>query len=117
MWIVTINAGAFVQGNRQAITSWLRHNSYGAAEPKRCGFNLHLESVCDAPVSYPRVSESGIVGGLASIQRRITDRTAIELLVATEQSGVATGRCNDQALPKDARCTDRFIELEFGGGS
>jgi hypothetical protein len=116
-WAVTVNLGVFVQGNRQAIASWLRDNAYGVAEPKRCGFNLHLESVCDAPVSYPRVSNSGIVGGLATIRRRITDRTGVELAVATEQSGVATGRCNVQSLPKDARCTDTFIELEFGGAS
>jgi hypothetical protein len=116
-WAVTIDVGAFVQGNRQAIASWLRDNAYGATEPKHCGFTLHLEPVCDAATSYPRVSNSGIVGGLVTVRRRITDRTAIELGLATEQSGVATGRCNVQGLPKDARCTDTFIELDFSGAS
>jgi hypothetical protein len=116
-WSVTLDVGAFVQGNRTAITNWLRRNAYGTTEPKRCGFTLHLESVCDAPVSYPQVSNSGIIGGLAIIRRKISTRTAIEVGAATEQSGVATGRCNNQASPKDARCTDTFLELEFGGAS
>jgi hypothetical protein len=116
-WTVTLDLGAFIQGNRQAVTNWLRHNSYGSAEPRHCGFNAHFEPICDAPVSYPRVSGSGIVGGVASIRRTITDRTAVELFAATEQSGVATGRCDDQASPKDVRCTDKFIELDFSGGS
>ena len=63
------------------------------------------------------MSESGDLARLATIQWRLSARTAIEVAVASEQSGVAQGRCNDQASPKDVRCTDRFIELQFGGAS
>jgi len=116
-WTMTLDLGAFVEGNRQAVTNWLRHNSYGIAEPRHCGFDFHLQPSCDAGVNYPRVSGSGIVGGVASVRRRITNRTAVEVFAATEQSGVATGRCDDEASPRDVRCTDKFLELEFGGAS
>src|SRR5262245_9554325 len=100
-WALTVDLGAFVRGNRAAIASWLRHNAYGDTEPKKCGFNLLIEPVCDPPVRYPRMSESGDLARLATIQRRLSARAAIEVAVASEQSGVAKGRCNDQASPKD----------------
>jgi hypothetical protein len=116
-WSFTIDVGGFIEGNRRAVTSWLRHNAYGVAEPERCGFDLHLARVCDDPVEYPRVSESGIVAGMGSVRRTLSDRWSVELAGATEQGGVATGRCDDLATPKDPRCTNRFIEVPFSGGS
>ena len=115
-WTLTLELGAFVQGNRAAIANWLRHNSYGATQ-QQCGFNLLVEPVCDPPVTYPQVSESGVLARLATVERRMSARTALAVAAATEQSGVIRGRCNDQASPKDSRCTDQFIELEFGGAS
>lgn len=116
-WSFTINVGGFVEGNRHAVTSWLRRNGYGVAEPKHCGFDILIALVCDDAVQYPRVEDSGIVAGMASVRRVLSDRWSVELFAATEQSGVATGRCDDQAIPTNARCTNRFLEVSFGGGS
>jgi hypothetical protein len=116
-WSFTIDLGGFVQGNRAAITSWLSRNAYGVAEPRRCGFDQLFRPACDDAVKYPQVSESGIIAGFVSVRRELSRRWSAELLAATEQSGVATGRCDDLATPKDARCTSRFREVPFGGGS
>jgi hypothetical protein len=115
-WTFTIDVGEFVQGNRSAVESWLRRNSYGAPEPKHCGFDFLFRPVCDDASTYPQAS-GGVVAGMASIRRTLSDRWALQLLAATEQSGVVTGRCDDLAAPKDPRCTNRFKEVPFSGGS
>lgn len=116
-WSITIDVGGFVQGNRAAIASWLSRNAYGVPEPRHCGFDFFFRPACDDAVNYPTVSGSGLLGGLVSVRRKVSDRWGAEVLAATEQSGVVTGRCDDLALPKDARCTSRFKEVSFGGGS
>lgn len=116
-WSFTIDVGGFVEGNGHAVTSWLRRNAYGVTEPKQCGFDILLSPVCDDGAKYPRVEGSGILAGMASVRRGLSDRWSVELLAATEQGGVATGRCDDLAVPKDPRCTNRFMEVPFGGGS
>jgi len=116
-WSFTLDVGGFVQGNGQAVTNWLRDNAYGVAEPRHCGFDHLFRAACDDAVKYPRTSGAGYVGGLASVRRGFSERWSAELFAATEQSGVATGRCDDQASPKDPRCTSRFIDVPFGGGS
>ncbi len=116
-WSFTLDVGGFLVGNRSAVTTWLRRNSYGVAEPQHCGFDIIFRPKCDAAVEYPQVSASGIVAGMASVRRRLTERVSVELFAATEQAGVATGRCDDLAVPKDPRCTNRFIVVDFGGGS
>jgi len=117
VWTFTIEGGGFVEGNRHAVTSWLRRNSYGVAEPKHCGVDVLISLVCGDAVQYPRVEDSGVIAGIASVRRRLSNRWSLELSAATEQSGVATGRCDDLATPKDPRCTNRFMEVPFGGGS
>ena len=116
-WTFTLDIGGFLVGNRNAVTTWLRDNAYGVSEPEHCGFDIILRPKCNAAVDYPQVSASGIVAAMASVRRRMTDRLSLELFAATEQAGVATGRCDDIAVPKDPRCTNRFIVLDFGGGS
>jgi hypothetical protein len=116
-WSITVDVGGFVQGNRAAITSWLSRNAYGVAEPRHCGFDFFFRPACDDAVNYPQVSASGILAGLVSVRRKLSDRWGAEVLAATEQSGAVTGRCDDLASPKDARCTNRFKEVSFGGGS
>jgi hypothetical protein len=116
-WSFTVDVGGFVQGNRAAVTSWLSRNAYGVAEPRHCGFDLFFRPACEDAVKYPRVSSSGIVAGFASVRRKVSNRWSAEFVAATEQSGVATGRCDDLATPKDVRCTSRFREVQFGGGS
>lgn len=116
-WTFTVDVGGFVQGNRAAVTTWLSRNAYGVAEPRHCGFDLLFRPKCDEAVKYPQVSASGIVAGFASVRRTLSNRWSAELVAATEQSGVATGRCDDLATPKDARCTSRFRDVPFGGGS
>lgn len=116
-WSVTLELGGFARGNGAAVTEWLRHNSYGAVEPKHCGFDILFRPVCDDAVSYPRTSGSGVVAIMGSVRRRITGRIALALLAATEQAGTVTGRCDDLAVPKDPRCTERFVDVRFSGGS
>jgi hypothetical protein len=116
-WAVTLDVGAFLQGNKQAVAHWLRHNGYGITQPKQCGFDLLLRPTCEPAVNYPQVAESGIVAGVVSIRRTLTNRFSLELLAATEQSGAALGRCDDLAVPKDSRCVDRLLEVDFGGAS
>ena len=116
-WAVTLDVGAFVQGNKHAVAQWLRRNGYGVEQPKRCGFDILLRPTCEPAVSYPRVAESGVVAGVVSIRRTVTQRFSLELLGATEQSGAALGRCDDEAVPKDSRCGERLLEVDFGGAS
>lgn len=115
-WTFTVDVGGFVQGNRSAVANWLRRNSYGVPEPKHCGFDFLFRPICDDASNYPHAS-GGIVAGMASVRRALSDRWSLELFAATEQSGVVTGRCNDDAVPRDPRCVNRFIEVPFGGGS
>jgi len=116
-WAVTLELGGFVRGNGAAVTRWLRDNAYGVAEPKHCGFDIIFRTVCDAAVSYPRTSGSGVLAVMGSIRRRLTDRVSLSLFGASEQAGTVTGRCDDLAVPKDARCTNRFVDVRFSGGS
>lgn len=116
-WSFTIDVGGFVAGNRGAVTSWLARNSYGTLDPGLCGFDPHFQRVCDDAVQYPQVSGGSIVAAIASVRRAISDRWSAELFAATEQSGVATGRCEDSATPRDPRCTSRFLRVPFGGAS
>ena len=116
-WAATVELGAFVQGNGAAVTRWLRNNAYGAQEPKHCGFDIIFRQVCDAAVSYPRTSAASILAIMGSVRRRLTDRFSVALLGASEQAGTITGRCDDVAVPKDPRCTARFVDVEFSGGS
>jgi hypothetical protein len=116
-WTVTIDVGGFVQGNRAAVTSWLSRNSYGTLDPGLCGFDPHFQRQCDDAVQYPQVSGGSFVAAFASVARTVTDRWSVEMFAAMEQSGVATGRCDDAATPRDPRCTSKFKRVPFGGGS
>jgi hypothetical protein len=116
-WALTLDVGAFVHGNKQAVSHWLRRNGYGVTQPKQCGFDILLRPTCEPAVNYPQVAESGIVAGVVSIRRTLTQRFSLELLGATEQSGAALGRCDDLAVPKDSRCSERLLEVDFGGAS
>jgi hypothetical protein len=116
-WSFTIDVGGFVEGNRGAVRSWLARNSYGALDPGLCGFDLLFRRQCDDAVQYPQVSGGSIVAAVASVRRTISNRWSAELFAATEQSGVATGRCEDSASPRDPRCTSRFLRVPFGGAS
>jgi hypothetical protein len=117
VWSVDVSLGGFAPGNRSAVTHWLARNGYGAPEPKHCGFDLLLQSVCDPPDPYPKVSGSQVLGWTIGVRRVLSDRVSVELLAATEQSGTVVGRCDDSATPRDQRCTDRFMTLDFGGAS
>ena len=116
-WSVTLELGGFVRGNGAAVTHWLRSNAYGAREPEHCGFDIIFRRVCDASVTYPRTSSLGIVAVMGSLRRRLTSRVSLSLFGATEQAGTVTGRCDDLAVPKDPRCTTRFVDVQFSGGS
>ncbi len=116
-WTVNVSLGGFARGNRAAVTHWLERNGYGKAEPQQCGFDVLLQPVCAAPVSYPKVRRSQLVGWTLSIRRLVSEQMSVELLVASEQSGSAIGRCDDGATPHDQRCTNRFMTVNFGGAS
>jgi hypothetical protein len=116
-WSFTIDVGGFVEGNRGAVTSWLARNAYGTLDPGLCGFDLLFRRQCDDAVQYPQASGGSIVAGIASVRRTLSDRWSAELFAATEQAGVATGRCDDSATPRDPRCTSRFVRVPFSGGS
>lgn len=114
-WTFGASIGGFLRGNSNAVKRWLRQNSYGASEPPSCTFNPLLNRTCEANDPYPRISASSHVSEMGSIGLRINDRVSIETSVAGEQSGTALGHCDAAAVPVDARCTDRFVELEFSG--
>jgi hypothetical protein len=116
-WSVNVSLGGFARGNRAAVTHWLERNGYGTAEPKQCGFDALLQASCDPPVPYPKVSGSQVVGWTISVRRVVSEQASLELLAASEQSGTAIGRCDDTATPRDPRCTNRFMTLDFGGAS
>jgi len=116
-WSVDATLGGFATGNRAAVTHWLTRNGYGAPEPQHCGFNPLLQAECDPAVPYPKVSGSQIVGWTLGIRRVISDQVSVDVLAASEQSGTAIGRCDDAATPRDPRCTNRFMTLDFGGAS
>lgn len=116
-WAFTISVGGYMPGNRTAVSSWLSANGYGVAAPPQCGFDALLTPVCDPGTRYPKVSRADIVGWLFSVRRSIGQRASVEVLGATEQSGSVTGRCDDSAVPRDVRCTSRFVTVDFGGAS
>ena len=116
-WSLTVELGGFVRGNGAAVAGWLRDNAYGAPEPRHCGFDLIFRTVCDSAVSYPRGSAIAILAVMGSVRRRLSDRLSLSLLGANEQAGTVTGRCDDLAVPKDPRCTERFVDVRFSGGS
>jgi hypothetical protein len=116
-WTFTLGVGGFIEGNGHAITGWLSHNAYGASEPRRCTFDPLFRAICDDPQAYPKSKDTSPFGTIASVRRNFSRTTALELLMSTEQSGIVTGRCDDLASPRDPRCTDRFLEVSFGGAS
>jgi hypothetical protein len=116
-WTFGASVGGFLRGNSNAVRQWLRQNSYGASEPPACTFNPLLNRTCEASDPYPRISASSHVSEIGSIGLRLSDRVLIETSVASEQSGTALGHCDAAIVPKDARCTERFVELEFSGVS
>lgn len=116
-WTYTVDLGGFVKGTGRAITEWLSHNAYGASEPRRCTFDPLFRAICDDPVGYPKTSDASSFAAMASVRRNFSERTALELFLSMEQSGIVTGRCDDLASPKDPRCTDRFMAVSFGGAS
>ena len=117
VWSVDVSLGGFARGNRSAVTKWLSRNGYGAPEPSHCSFDVLLQSVCDPPVRYPQVSGSPIVGWTIGVRRALSERLSVEVQAASEQSGTVIGRCDDAATPRDPRCTDRFMTVDFGGAS
>lgn len=116
-WSYAFGVGDFVQGNGKAIQQWLSANAYGATEPRRCTFDILFRAICADPVGYPISSGGSPFAVMGSVRRSFSERTALELFVSMEQSGDVTGRCDDLALPKDPRCTNRFLEVSFGGAS
>jgi len=116
-WSVDASLGGFTPGNRAAVANWLVRNGYGISEPSHCSFDVLLNSTCDAPDPYPKVSASGFVGWTLGVRHVVTEQTSVELLVASEQSGKILGRCDDSATPRDERCTNRFMTVDFGGAS
>jgi len=114
-WTFGASVGGFLRGNSNAVRQWLRQNSYGASEPPSCTFNPLLTRTCEPSDPYPRISASSYVSATGSIGLRLSDRVLIETSVAGEQSGTALGHCDAAAVPVDARCTDRFVELKFSG--
>jgi hypothetical protein len=116
-WAFTFTAGGFVRGNGHAVTSWLRRNAYGAAAPEHCVFDVLLNRVCSSPDDYPQMTGRTLVAGMLSVRRSLSDRLSLELLAATEQSGTAKGHCDERAVPRDARCGQGFMVVDFSGGS
>jgi hypothetical protein len=115
-WSYAFDVGGFLAGNGKAIRQWLSANAYGATEPRRCTFDSLFRAICDDPVGYPKTSGSPLAL-MGSIRRSFSSRSAFELFISMEQSGQVTGRCDDLASPKDPRCSDRFMDVSFGGAS
>jgi hypothetical protein len=116
-WTITGTLGGFARGNGDAVVSWLRHNAYGASEPQRCVLDLLFQRTCSAADPYPRFEHRQLVAYLASARGNLTENVSLEIFYGTEQSGTAIGRCDDSATPRDARCKDRFMPVDFGGMS
>ena len=116
-WSYGFDVGGFLAGNGQAIKQWLSANAYGATEPRRCTFDSLFRPICDDPVGYPKTSRGNSVALMGSIRRSFSTHRALELFISMEQSGEVTGRCDDLASPKDPRCSDRFMDVSFGGAS
>jgi len=117
-WSVTVGLGGFVRGNKDAVSAWLQRNAYGVDEPPLCTFDILFNRQC-APTSskYPKATGAGLIGMMASVRRRMSERGSLEVFGATEQSGTITGRCDNQAVPRDSRCTTPFVTVDFGGAS
>lgn len=116
-WSYAFGVGDFVQGNAKAIQQWLTENAYGATEPRRCTFDSLFRPICADPVGYPKSTGGSAFAVMGSVRRNFSERMALELFISMEQSGAVTGRCDDLASPKDPRCTNRFLEVSFGGAS
>jgi opacity protein-like surface antigen len=116
-WSIVTAIGGYLQGNRGDLSSWLQRNGYGFPDPQPCQFDLALQSTCQTAVKYPRVSGSGFVGWMVGVRKSVTSRFSAEVMGASEQGGTLIGRCDDLAVPRDARCTNRFLTFDFGGGS
>jgi hypothetical protein len=50
---------------------------------------------------------------MGSVGLRLTGHVLVETIVAGEQSGTALGHCDESSVPKDPRCTDQYVELDF----
>jgi hypothetical protein len=112
-WTFGATLGGFLLGNSRAVKQWLRKNSYGADESPSCTFNPLLTQTCVRGDPFPRISGSSIVSQAGSVGLRLTDHVLIETTIAGEQSGTALGHCNGSIVPKDPRCTDQYVELDF----
>ena len=110
-WTFGATVGGFLVGNSRAVEQWLRKNSYGAEE-RTCGVDILLNYRCTHD-PFPKVSGSSVVSVTGSLERRLTNHVLIETIVAGEQSGTALGHCDDAVVPKDPRCTEQYVELEF----
>src|SRR4051812_12845611 len=114
-WSFTLTGGAFVRGNGHALSRWLGRNGYGVSrEP--CGFDLLLNRTCDPTQLYPQANTSRFAWAM-SVRRELPAHLAVEVFVANEQSGTVTGRCDATAVPRDPRCTDPFLAINFSGAS
>jgi hypothetical protein len=111
-WTFGATLGGFLVGNSRAVKQWLRKNSYGADAPE-CGLDLALNQTCVRGDPFPRVSGSSFVSQMGSVGLRVTDHVLVETIIAGEQSGTALGHCNEATVPKDPRCTDQYVELDF----
>ena len=79
--------------------------------------DIQLNRRCSSAEDYPRIAGRSVVGGVASVRRRFSDRVSVEVFGATEQSGTATGHCDNRIVPKDVRCAEDFMVVDFSGGS
>jgi hypothetical protein len=116
-WTFSVSVGGYARGNRAAVRGWLAANGYGVAQPKQCGFDVLVRPVCDPEVPYPQVAESQFLGWMIALGHTIAPRASVEVLGASEQAGSIIGRCDDTAVPRDARCTSRFVTVDFSGAS
>jgi hypothetical protein len=114
-WTFTASAGGFAVGTGRALARWLDRNAYGVSHTS-CGFDLSLEKICNPTDVYPR-SETSRLGATVGLRRAVYRSIAVEVLVSNEQSGTVTGRCDVTATPRDARCTEPFIVMDFSGVS
>src|SRR5262249_53538026 len=99
-WAVSATVGGYVEGNRHAVSRWLEHNGYGVSDQPPCTYNVLFEKTCDPPDTYPRVTHSGVLGWEIAVRRTLSERVSAEVAIASEQSGTALGRCDDQASPR-----------------
>ena len=114
-WTFTASAGGFAVGTGRALSRWLDRNAYGVSH-ESCGFDLSLKKICNPTEVYPK-AETSRLGATVGVRRALRGAIAVEALVSNEQSGTVTGRCDATATPRDARCTEPFIVMDFSGAS